>query len=130
MQRSIAVIGASADRSKYGNKAVRAYRRIGYAVYPVNPREAEIEGIPAYRDLPAIPGRIDRVALYVPPAVGITLLEQIAQRQPVELFVNPGTESPELLRRARELGLEPIERCAIRAVGIDPASLDDPSDEP
>jgi acyl-CoA synthetase (NDP forming) len=58
---SVAVIGASADRRKYGNKAVRAYLRQGWTVYPVNSHEPTIEGLPAYRsmrDLPAAPDRV------------------------------------------------------------------------
>jgi len=124
MARAVAIVGASRDRTKYGNKAVRAHRQLGDQVYPVHPKEKEIEGLPVFPDLRAIPGQIDRVLLYVAPAVGITLLEQIAERLPVELYLSPGSESPELVRRARELGLDPIEACPILAIEIDPASLD------
>jgi predicted CoA-binding protein len=125
VSRSIAIIGASRDRTKYGNKAVRAYLRIGYRVYPIHPQERDIEGQPAYPSLGAVPGTVDRVALYVPPQVGIKVLDAIAARRPVELYLNPGTESDELLERARALGLEPIRACAVRAIGVDPGTLDE-----
>lgn len=125
MSRAVAIVGASRDRAKYGNKAVRAHRQIGDRVYPVHPKEKEIEGLPVFASLRAIPGPIDRVLLYVPAGVGIALLEEIAERRPVELFLSPGSESPELIWRARELELEPVECCPIRAIGIDPATLDD-----
>jgi uncharacterized protein len=124
MARSVAIVGASRDRTKFGNKAVRAYRGIGDRVYPIHPKETEIEGAPAFPSLRAVPESVDRIALYVPPAIGFALLEEIAEHRPVELFVNPGTGSPELLRRARELGLDPIEACSILAIGVDPAALD------
>ncbi|HOM56278.1 MAG TPA: CoA-binding protein [Candidatus Latescibacteria bacterium] len=114
---SIAIIGASKDRAKFGNKAVRAYVRQGYTVYPVNPKEREIEGILAYPSVKSIPFPVDRVALYVPPEIGIALLPEIAGKHPAELFVNPGAESQELLDEARRLGLEPIVACAIVSVG-------------
>jgi predicted CoA-binding protein len=123
MAETIAIIGASRDRRKFGNMAVRAYLRKGFTVYPVHPRETEIEGQPAFADLAAVPGDLDRVALYVPPAIGITLLEKIAARHPAKLYINPGTGSPELLAKARALGLDPLETCAIRAIGMNPAQL-------
>ena len=126
MPETVAIIGASNDRSKYGNKAVRAYRRAGYEVYPIHPRERWIEGVRAYPDLASVPGPVDRVALYVPSRIGVTLLEQIAACHPKEFFVNPGSESHELLEKAGQLGLEPIQACAILTIGEDPNQLDDP----
>jgi predicted CoA-binding protein len=115
--RAVAIIGASSDRRKYGNRAVRAYARQGYAVRPVHPRLAEVEGWPAYRSIADIPEPIDVVSLYVPPAVGETLIEAIAARRPAELWINPGAESPALLARARALGLDPILACSIVGIG-------------
>jgi predicted CoA-binding protein len=121
--KTVAIIGASNDRSKFGNKAVRAYRRRGYTVFPVNPREAEIEGLPAYRSIRDIPEPIDRATFYVPPAVGITLLPDVAAQHVGELFLNPGTESPELRARAQELGLRVTSGCSILDIGESPASF-------
>ena len=56
MPRRVAVIGASNDRRKYGNKAVRAFRAQGYAVYPINPHETSIEGLHAYAKVTDVPG--------------------------------------------------------------------------
>ncbi len=114
---SIAVIGASTDRSKYGNRAVRTYQAQGWTVYPVNPKEPEIEGIPAYKTIADVPQPIDRASLYVPPAVGIGLLAAISAQRVKELWVNPGSGNPELLARAQELGLNTIEACSIIAAG-------------
>lgn len=120
---SIAVIGASTDRSKYGNKAVRAYLRQGYTVYPVNPGADEVEGLKAYpsvRDLPETP---DQATFYVPPEVGLKVIEDVAAAGIRRVWFNPGSESPELLRRAAELGLETVVACSILGVGEDPSDL-------
>jgi predicted CoA-binding protein len=119
---SVAVVGASSVPHKFGNKAVRAYRRQGWTVYPVNPNEsaATIEGLRVYRSLAEVPGPLDRVALYVPPAIGVTLLEAIKAKAPKELFVNPGAESDELIAKAEALGLDPIQACAIVDIGERP----------
>lgn len=112
---SIAVIGASSNRSKYGNRAVRAYQERGWTVYPVNPNEAVIEGLPVYKTIADVPQPVDRASLYVPPAVGIQLLDAIRAHGAKELWVNPGSGSPELLARAEELGLATVEACSIVA---------------
>lgn len=120
---SVAIVGASSDRRKFGNKAVRAYQRQGWTVYPVHPALAEIEGSKAYASLRDVPAPLDRVALYLPPDVGLTVLPDLVAVRHRELFVNPGADSAELLRQARELGLEPIEACAIVDVGESPSRL-------
>ncbi len=119
-QKTVAIVGASADRSKYSNKSVRAHLKQGWEVYPVNPKGGEIEGLKVYRSLGEIPVRLRRVSLYVPPAVGIKLLPEIAAVHPIEFFVNPGAESDELLERAAELGLQPIVACSILDIGERP----------
>lgn len=120
--KSVAIVGASNDRSKFGNKSVRAYLKRKWTVYPVHPKEKEIEGLPAYPSLALVPRPVDRVSLYVPPAVGLTLVEAIAALAPKELYLNPGASSPELVAKARALGLTPLEACAIVAIGESPDS--------
>lgn len=118
----VAVIGASGDRSKFGNKAVRAYARREWTVHPVNPKGEPIEGLRTFRSIGEVPHPVDRVALYVPPEVGERLLPGIAAARPGEVWVNPGAGSETLLTRARALGLAPIEGCAILAIGEDPGA--------
>jgi predicted CoA-binding protein len=117
---SVAVIGASNARHKFGNKAVRAYLRQGWTVYPVNPNESTVEGLATFAHVTDIPGAIDRAALYVPPAVGEGLLDELAAKGIKELWVNPGAESDALLERAEALGLGPISACAIVDIGERP----------
>lgn len=120
MPQRIAIIGASADRSKYGNKAVRAYLEAGWEVFPVNPAGGEIEGRPVIADVGALPGRMDRVALYVPPAVGLGVLPELAAAPPGDLIANPGADGPALFAAAEALGLPVRAVCAIVAIGRAP----------
>lgn len=119
--RRVAVVGASNDRRKFGNKAVRAFRHRGFEVVPVNPREATIEGLPCYPSVLAVPGQIDLATLYVQPAVGESILGDLAAKGIREVWVNPGAESAALLARARALGLVPLVGCSIVRIGEDPA---------
>lgn len=117
---SVAIIGASGVTAKYGNRAVRAYLRKGWTVYPVNPNAREIEGLRVHRRITDIPGPVDRVSLYVPPQIGETLLDEIKAKGVKELFVNPGAESEELIAKADRLGLEAIYACSIIDIGEQP----------
>jgi uncharacterized protein len=116
----VAVIGASTDRRKFGNKAVRAFARQGLDVKPIHPTASFVEGLRAYPSIADVPGPIDRVTMYVPPEVGLSLIDEIAARKPGEIWLNPGAESPALVARARALGYEPILACSILAIGDRP----------
>ena len=123
MKKSIAIIGASANREKYGNKAVRAYVQQGYTVYPVNPKEKEIEGLRCYPSIRDVPERPAIVSVYLPPAKVLEVLPDIAAKGCDELWLNPGTESEEVLAEARRLGLNVIQACSILGVGLSPKDL-------
>ena len=115
------VIGASANRAKFGNKAVRAYLRKRHQVFPVNPRGGVIEGLETYPTVDKVPGPIDRALFYVPPETGLDLIDALATRGDVgEVWLNPGAESPELIRRARDLGFQLRTACAIVDIGERP----------
>ena len=120
---SIAIIGASTDRAKFGNKAVRAFLRAGHAVYPVHPRETLIEGLPAYAEIGLVPVRPGKISVYLPPPVLLKLLPDIATRGCDELWLNPGTDSREVLAAAGRLGLNVVQGCSIIAAGFHPAEL-------
>jgi uncharacterized protein len=122
---SVAVIGASKDRRKYGNKAVRAYVENGFRVLPINPSESTIEGLPAYPSVNEVPDPVDYVSMYVPPAVGLKLLPAIAARKPKELWLNPGSESDELIEAAADLHLRAVVACSIVALGMSPHDFPD-----
>ena len=121
--KTVAVIGASNDHAKFGNKAVRAFRQQGYTVYPVNPDATEIEGLSAYPSVRDLPVRPEMVSVYVRPPVLLKILPDIAARGCDELWLNPGTESDEVLVEAERLGLNVIQACSIVGVGMSPGSL-------
>jgi len=120
MSKVIAVIGASNDRRKFGNRAVRAYQQQGYTVIPINPHEREVEGLRAYRSVLDVPGPIDMATFYVHPEVGEQLIGEVAQKKIPEVWLNPGAESDTLVARATALQLRPIVACSIMAIGQNP----------
>jgi len=123
MPKIVAVIGASNNRQKFGNRAVRAFTQQGYTVLPINPHEREIEGLKAYGSVLDVPGPIDMVSFYVPPTIGERVIEEVARKRIPEVWLNPGAESDALVARARALSIQPIVACSIIAIGQDPYDL-------
>jgi hypothetical protein len=123
MSKVVAVIGASSDRTKFGNKAVRAFSHQGYTVVPIHPREEQVEGLKAYTSVLEVPGPIDMATIYLPPALGMRVIEEVAQKGIPEVWLNPGADSPELAERARALGLRTVVACSILGVGENPHAL-------
>ena len=121
--KTVAILGASADRAKYGNKAVRAFVQRGYAVYPVNPKGGQIEGLKVWRRIADLPERPEQVSVYLPPAVLAPLLPEIAAKGCDELWLNPGSESDEVLADARRLGLKVVQACSVVGIGLSPDDL-------
>jgi uncharacterized protein len=121
---TVAVLGASADRSKFGNKSIRAHQQQGFTVYPVNPKGGQIEGLTVYKSLAEVPaGKLDRISVYLPPPILLTVLPEIAERGCEELWLNPGSDSVEAVDAARNLGLNVIQACSIVDLGVSPAEF-------
>ncbi|MDR1989743.1 MAG: CoA-binding protein [Acidobacteriaceae bacterium] len=123
MRTVVAVIGASNDRRKFGNRAVRGYVAEGYTVIPIHPHAQEIEGLKAYPSVADVPGPIDVASLYVPPGIGLQLIDEIARKQIPEVWFNPGSESEALIDRARQLSVRSIVACSLLAIGQNPHAL-------
>ena len=120
MGKTVAVIGASSDRNKFGNKALRAFAKQGYSVIPINPNEREVEGYRTYPSVLDVPGEIDMATVYVQPVVGVRVIEELAQKKIPEVWLNPGADDPTVVSRARELGVRTIQACSILGIGESP----------
>jgi predicted CoA-binding protein len=100
-----AVVGASTDRSKYGNMVLRNYLQRGMEVYPINPREAEVEGVKAYASLADLPVRVRGVSIITPPRITERVVEEAAAAGVESLWMQPGAESAAAIARAEALGM-------------------------
>jgi predicted CoA-binding protein len=120
--KTVAVIGASSNRGKFGNKALRAFAKRGYTVIPINPSESDVEGYRTYASVLDVPGDIDLATIYVPPETGLGILDQLAEKGIKEVWLNPGADDVDVVSRARELGLRTQQLCSIMAIGESPAS--------
>jgi predicted CoA-binding protein len=119
--KTVAVIGASSNREKFGNKALRAFANKGYTVFPINPNESEVEGHPAFKSVLDVPGTIDMATFYLPGAIGVKVLDEVVKKGIPEVWLNPGADDRQVVDKARALGLKAVRHCSIIAIGDSPA---------
>jgi predicted CoA-binding protein len=103
-----AVVGASQDRSKYGNKVLRAYLQTNRTVYPVNPTTDVIEGLKAYPTLADLPETVHGVSIITPPRVTEKVVEQAGELGIRNIWMQPGAESDSAMELAESLGMNVI----------------------
>ena len=87
---------------------------------PINPHARLVEGEPAFASVLDVPGPIDAATVYVPPRTGVRILEQLAEKGVARVWLNPGADAPDVLEKARTLGLHAIQACSIVAIGESP----------
>ena len=118
--KSFAVVGASQDRDKYGNKVLRVYQQNGRTVFPINPSVDEVEGLPCYPDLESLPQTVDGISIITPPKITESIVEQAGKLKIGHLWMQPGAENETAIQRADELGINLIAAgpCALVVMGF------------
>jgi uncharacterized protein len=117
------VLGASSNRSKFGNKAVRAFQKAGWTVIPINPRETEIEGIQCAMDLGAVRCHPEVLSVYLQPRIVADLASAIAALAPTEVWLNPGTSNPQVVEALVRHSLTLVHDCTLVRLGMNPGDF-------
>ena len=113
-RRTWAVVGATNDPRKYGNRILRDLRRAGYIVYAVNNRETEIEGEPAYRSLAGLPVKPEVVDIVVPPDQTEQIVRQCRSLGLARVWMQPGAESEAAIQYCLDNGIQVVhDACAM-----------------
>ena len=123
MSKTVAVVGASSSRAKFGNKALRAFRAEGYRVLAINPNETEVEGVKTYASVLDVPGPIDMATVYVQPEVTLRLLDEFQRKGIAEIWVNPGAEDEAVMAEARQRKMNVVFACSIIGIGRNPGDF-------
>jgi len=97
----IAVVGASNDPSKYGHTIVTDLASRGYAVLPVNPKEATIAGLSAFASPADVPDPVSIWNFVVPPKVTLGVLQGLDPERAGVVWLQPGSFDPGVLAFAR-----------------------------
>lgn len=102
------VVGASANRHKFGNKVLRCYQQHGRKCIPVNPNEGEIEGIACVAGIEDLPADVRSISMITPPAVTEQLVPLAIERGIENIWMQPGAESPEAVALCRRHNVNAI----------------------
>ena len=115
-----AVVGASHDRNKYGNKLLRCYMMHNRTVYPVNPNATSVEGLDCYPDLVSVPRPLHGVSIITPPAVTERIVADLPASGAGHVWMQPGAQSERAVARVKALGLNVISDgpCLLVALGF------------
>ena len=123
MSKSVAVVGASSNRAKFGNKALRAFAAEGFRVFAINPNETQVEGLNTYASVLDVPESIDMATVYVQPDVTLRLLAEFQRKGIPEIWVNPGAEDDAVMMEARRLKMNVFFACSIIGIGRNPGDF-------
>ena len=117
-----AVVGASKDRAKFGNKVLRCYAQHQRAVTPVHPKESVIEGMPCVSSVGQLDTPGTAVSIVTPPKITLNVVSEAAQSGITHVWLQPGSEDSAVLQRCSELGLCVISGgpCVLTELGFDP----------
>jgi predicted CoA-binding protein len=102
------VVGASTNRHKFGNKVLRCYQQNGKKAIPVNPNEAEIEGIPCAATISDLPPDVASISMITPPAVTAKLVPLAIEKGIKNIWMQPGAEHPDAVALCQEKGVNVI----------------------
>lgn len=107
-KKCFAVVGATDNTEKYGNRIVKNLKKRGYEVYPVNPNLEEVEGIKCYPDLYTLPCKVDVVDFVVPPRVTEAVLQDCEKLDLKSIWLQPGSESEAAIDYCHRHGMQVV----------------------
>jgi len=106
--KAYGVVGASANRDKYGNRVLRCYLQNGYRVIPVNPKETEIEGLTCVATVMDLPDEVESISVITPPAVTDQVVDMAVRKGIKHVWMQPGAESEAAVAKCLEHGINVI----------------------
>ncbi len=109
----VVVLGASSKVGRYANMAQRLLMELGYQVIPVHPKVREIEGLAVTANLRMIKQPVHTLTMYVGSGRSHSMIEDIIHLHPRRVIFNPGSESPELEQRLRQVHIPHVDGCTL-----------------
>ena len=114
--RTIAVVGASRDRTKTAHSVPRQIQRHGWRIVPVNPFADEIFGERVYRTLADIPFAVDLVNVFRPSEDATQVVKDALAIGAPAIWLQQDISSPEGRALAEAAGVDFLEDTCIAVV--------------
>lgn len=109
----VAVLGASAKRDRYSNRAMHMLASKGHEVIAINPAHAELDGFNAVPNLAAIQQPVDTVTVYVRSELSDAQADNFLALKPKRVIFNPGAENPALAKKLEQAGIATENACTL-----------------
>lgn len=107
-KKTWAVVGATENPEKFGNKIYKKLKKFGYEVYAVNPTYDTVDGDICYKDLASIPAKVDCVDVVVAPERAKLVLEEVINLGIENIWFQPGTFTPEIIDASEVAGVNSV----------------------
>ena len=105
---AFAVVGASNNPAKFGNRIYALYLQLGRKVYPVNPHESKIMQNQAYKSLSELPEPVQSISIITPAPVTEKIVDDAIAAGIKNIWMQPGAESKLAVEKAQEAGINVI----------------------
>jgi predicted CoA-binding protein len=110
--KSIAVVGVSRDKKKFGYAAYKHLKDRGYKVLPVNPNVAVIDSEKCYPNLSSIDEEFNGVLLVIPPEQSGKVIKEANDLGVKSIWFQQGSSSEEAVKFCMEKGMSVVsEEC-------------------
>ena len=101
-----AIVGATANKKKYGYKVLVDLKNKGFKVVPVNPKYEEVAGLPCFPDLISLEERPDVVILIVGQENAKKIVKECLDLKLNRLWFQPGSEFKDAINMAQSAGFK------------------------
>lgn len=108
-----AVVGATDNPEKFGNKIYNLLKKADYTVFPVNPALSYIGCDRCYASLTDLPVRPAAVNIVVSPKIGEKIIEECAELGIKNVWLQPGANAETVVEAAKNAGLNTIHQSCV-----------------
>ncbi len=110
---TIAIVGASNNKEKYGYKVLEDLHNADFKVIPINPKEKEILNLKVFSNLSSVKDKIDSVVFVTKPEVTLKVLEEVKELGIKDVWMQPGAESGEAIEYCSKNGINCVNNTCI-----------------
>jgi predicted CoA-binding protein len=107
-QDTLAIVGVSRKKSKFGSMAYRSLKKKGYRLFGVNPGLTVIDGDPCYPSLEALPEPVGGVLIILPPEKTELVAHEAAEAGIHRIWIQQGAESEAAVQFCNERDLSVV----------------------
>ncbi len=117
--KKFALLGASADPTRFGYEVFEAFHKNDIPLMPINPKYPNIDGHPCYPSLAALPEKPEVVIVALGPAVTEKVMPEVIASGPQVIWMPPGCFNEAAVKICQEAGVRELhDICPVSTLGF------------